>query len=64
MNKAAKIMQTSVFIKNGSSLAGIRLNGEDRTSFTIENITGEGVTSVRDFCPKRSCTMTDGFSIR
>lgn len=64
MNKAAKIMQTSIFIKNGSSLAGIGLNGEDKTSFTIANISGEGVTSARDFARKRSCTMTDGFSIR
>lgn len=64
LNRAAKVMNTTIFIKNGSSLAGIGLNGEERASFTIANITGEGVTSARDFACKRSCTLTSGFSIR
>lgn len=64
LTKAAKVMNTTVFIKNGSSLAGIGLNGEEKASFTIANITGEGVTTARDFACKRSCTLTSGFSIR
>ena len=62
--RAAKVMNTTIFIKNGSSLAGIGLNGEEKASFTIANITGEGVTTARDFACKRSCTLTSGFSIR
>ncbi len=62
--EAAKVMNTTVFIKNGSSLAGIGLNGEEKASFTIANMTGEGVTTARDFACKRSCTLTSGFSIR
>lgn len=64
LTKAARTMNTTVFIKNGSSLAGIGLNGEEMASFTIANITGEGITTARDFACKRSCTLTGGFSVR
>lgn len=64
LTRAARTMNTTVFIKNGSSLAGIGLNGEEMASFTIANITGEGITTARDFACKRSCTLTGGFSVR
>lgn len=64
VNKAAHIMQTSLFVKNGSSLAGIGVNGEGNTSFSIANITGEGLTTARHFARRRRCTLTNGFSIR
>ncbi len=64
LNEAARVMQTSVFIKNGSSLVGIGFNGEGTASFTIANTTGEGVTTARHFARRRRCTLTTGFSIR
>ena len=64
LSKAAKVMNTTIFIKNGSSLAGIGLNGEEMASFTIANVTGAGITTARDFACKRSCTLTSGFSLR
>ncbi|BBF42467.1 CoA-acylating propionaldehyde dehydrogenase [Lachnospiraceae bacterium KM106-2] len=64
LNEAAKSMQTAVFVKNGSSLAGIGLDGEGPTSFTIATATGEGTTSARHFTRRRRCTLTSGFSIR
>ena len=64
LNEAAHIMQTSIFIKNGSSLVGIGFNGDQKTSFTIANVTGEGVTTARNFARRRRCTLTSGFSIR
>jgi propionaldehyde dehydrogenase len=64
LNRAAKSMQTSVFVKNGPSLAGIGVNGEGNTSFTIATATGEGTTSARHFCRRRRCTLTESFSIR
>jgi propionaldehyde dehydrogenase len=64
LNRAAKAMDVTLFIKNGSSLAGIGLNGEEKASFTVANITGEGMVTARDLTRKRSCTLTDGFSIR
>lgn len=64
LSRAAKTMNTTLFIKNGSSLAGIGLNGEEKASFTIANVTGEGLTTARDFTCKRSCTLTDSFASR
>lgn len=64
LNQAAKRMNTTVFIKNGSSLAGIGLSGEEKVSFTIANMTGEGIVTAKDFTYKRSCTLSSGFSIR
>ena len=64
LNRAAKMMKTTLFIKNGSSLAGIGLDGEEKAGFTIANVTGEGLATARDFACKRSCTLTSGFSIR
>jgi len=64
LNFAAKVMQTSVFVKNGSSLVGIGVNGEGDTSFTIATATGEGTTTARHFTRRRRCALTNGFSIR
>lgn len=61
---AAKVMQTSVFVKNGASLVGIGVNGEGDTSFTIATATGEGTTTARHFTRRRRCSLTNGFSIR
>ena len=64
LNRAAKNMQTSVFVKNGSSLLGIGFDKEGHTSFTIANATGEGTTTARHFTRRRRCTLSNGFSIR
>lgn len=64
LNRAAKKMQTSVFVKNGASLLGIGFDKEGRTSFTIATATGEGTTSARHFTRRRRCTLTSGFTIR
>lgn len=64
MNRAAKKLQTAVFVKNGSSLLGIGFDKEGHASFTIGTITGEGTTTARHFARRRRCTLTSGFSIR
>lgn len=64
LNRAAHIMQTSIFVKNGSSLVALGFNGEGEASFTIANVTGEGATTARNFARRRRCTLTSGFSIR
>ena len=64
LNRAAKKMQTSVFVKNGASLLGIGFDEEGHTSFTIATVTGEGTTTARHFARRRRCTLTSGFSIR
>lgn len=64
LSLAAKTMQTSVFVKNGPSLAGIGIRGEGDTSFTIATATGEGITSARHFARRRRCSLVESFSIR
>lgn len=64
LNLAARVMQTSIFVKNGPSWAGIGVGSEGFTTFTIATPTGEGTTSARTFARSRRCVLTSGFSIR
>ncbi|WP_413741005.1 aldehyde dehydrogenase family protein [Sodalis sp. RH15] len=64
LNKAARLLQTSIFVKNGPSYAGIGVGAEGFTTFTIATPTGEGTTSARNFARHRRCVLTNAFSIR
>lgn len=64
LNKAAKSIKTSIFVKNGPSFAGLGFGGEGSTTFTIATPTGEGTTTARHFARRRRCVLTDAFSIR
>ena len=64
LSKMAKLLETTIFVKNAPSYAGIGAGGEGHTTFTIAGPTGEGLTSARSFCRKRRCVMSDAFSIR
>lgn len=64
LNLAAQRLQTAVFVKNSSTLAGIGFDGEGDTSFTIATLTGEGTTTARHFCRRRRCTLANAFTIR
>lgn len=64
LTKMARLLETTIFVKNAPSYAGIGVGGEGHTTFTIAGPTGEGLTSARSFCRKRKCVMTDAFNIR
>lgn len=64
LTKMAKLIQTTIFVKNGPSYAGIGVGGEGYTTFTIAGPTGEGLTSAKSFARKRRCVLVDGFHIR
>lgn len=64
MNDVARAIKTSIFVKNGSSFAGLGLNGEGPTTLTIATPTGEGTTSARNFARRRRCVLADGFSLK
>ncbi|MDO5038041.1 MAG: aldehyde dehydrogenase EutE [Tissierellia bacterium] len=64
LSKAAKEMQTTIFVKNAPSFAGLGIGGEGYTTFTIAGPTGEGLTSTKSFCRHRRCSLVDGFNIR
>jgi acyl-CoA reductase-like NAD-dependent aldehyde dehydrogenase len=63
LSKMARLVNTSIFVKNGPSYAGLGLGGEGYTSFTIATGTGEGLTSARTFTRERRCTLVDYFRI-
>lgn len=59
----AKKIETTIYVKNAPSYAGIGAGGEGYATFTIAGPTGEGLTSARTFTRKRKCVLVDGFSI-
>ncbi|MBN1207984.1 MAG: aldehyde dehydrogenase EutE [Myxococcaceae bacterium] len=63
LNAMARIINTSIFVKNGPSFAGLGLTGEGYTSFTIASPTGEGLTTALNFTRERRCTLKDAFRI-
>jgi propionaldehyde dehydrogenase len=63
MTKYARAIETTIFVKNGPSYAGIGMGGEGFTTFTIAGPTGEGLTSARSFTRQRRCVLVDGFRI-
>ncbi|MCD6328685.1 aldehyde dehydrogenase EutE, partial [bacterium] len=63
LNKMANRMNTSIFVKNGPSYAGLGFGGEGHTSYTIAGATGEGVTTARTFTRRRRCVLVDYFRI-
>ncbi len=63
LSMAAKALNTTLFVKNAPSYAGIGFNGEGHTTLTIATPTGEGITSARSFTRSRRCVMYGSFRI-
>jgi acyl-CoA reductase-like NAD-dependent aldehyde dehydrogenase len=63
LSRMSREINTSIFVKNGPSLAGLGFGGEGFTSFSIASPTGEGLTSAIDFTRVRRCTLVDSFRI-
>jgi acyl-CoA reductase-like NAD-dependent aldehyde dehydrogenase len=61
MSAMARVINTSIFVKNAPNLAGLGLGGEGYTSFTIASPTGEGLTTALNFTRERRCTLKDAF---
>jgi acyl-CoA reductase-like NAD-dependent aldehyde dehydrogenase len=62
-SKMARACNTSIFVKNAPSAAGVGLNGEGFTSWTIASPTGEGMTYAPHFARARRCVLKDNFRI-
>ncbi len=63
LSKMARLMNVSIFIKNGPNYAGLGFGGEGYTSFTIASPTGDGMTTARTFSRPRRCVLVDRFRI-
>jgi len=63
MTEMARAMNTTLFIKNGPSMAGLGLGGEGYLSYSIATPTGEGVTNPLTFTRQRRCAMVDDLRV-
>jgi len=63
MTTMGRLLDTTLFVKNGPSVAGLGLGGEGYLSFSIATPTGEGVTTPLTFTRQRRCTLVDDLRI-
>jgi acyl-CoA reductase-like NAD-dependent aldehyde dehydrogenase len=63
MSRMARVMDCSIFVKNGPSLAGLGAGGEGFCSFSIASPTGEGMTNPISFSRIRRCALIESFRI-
>jgi propionaldehyde dehydrogenase len=64
MAKYAKMLATTVLVKNGSSFNGVGINGEGHTSLTIAGPTGEGITTPKTFTRIMRCALVGNVGLR
>jgi len=63
LHRMARVINTSIFVKNAPAYAGLANGGEGYTSFTIASPTGEGLTTALSFSRQRRCTLKGHFRI-
>lgn len=63
LDKMARAVDCSIFVKNGSNFNGLGFEGPGSTSFTIASPTGEGLTNATHFTRRRRCVLKDHFRI-
>ncbi len=63
MTRMGRIMDTTLFVKNGPCMASLGLGGEGYLSFSIATPTGEGVTTPLTFTRERRCSLIDDLRI-
>ena len=63
MSFMAKMMNCSLFVKNGSNFNGMGAGGAGFTSYTIASPTGEGFTRPLTFTRERRCALIGSFRI-
>jgi len=63
ITKMARAMNCSIFVANGSNIAGLGAEGEGFTSFSIASPTGEGLTRPRTFSRVRRVTVVGALNI-
>ncbi len=64
LTRMGKLIQTTIFVKNGPSFNGLGIGGEGYPTFTIAGPTGEGLTSARSFTRRRRCVLVGDLNVR
>lgn len=60
LTRFAREVETTIFVKNACTLAGVGFGGEGYATMTIAGPTGEGLTSPRSFTRQRRCVLAEG----
>lgn len=63
ITRMARAMNCSIFVANGSNIAGLGSDGEGYTSFSIASPTGEGLTRPRTFSRERRVSVIGALRI-
>ncbi len=63
MTMMARALDTTLFVKNGPSTAGLGLGGEGYLSYSIATTTGEGITNPKTFTRTRRSVTVDGLKL-
>ncbi len=63
MSRVARDIETTIFVKNAPSYAGLGFGGEGHCTMSIAGPTGEGLTSARSFTRQRRCVLAGAFRI-
>lgn len=60
MTRFARVIETTIYVKNRATMAGVGIRGEGHCTMTIAGPTGEGITNARSFTRKRRCMLAEG----
>jgi len=60
MTQFARLIETTIYVKNSCTKAGVGIGGEGNCTMTIAGPTGEGITSAKSFCRRRRCMLAEG----
>lgn len=62
LNKFTQAIDTTIFVKNAPSYAGIGYGTKCTSTFTIAGPTGEGLTTAKTFARKKKCVYVDSIA--
>lgn len=60
MTRFARAIETTIYVKNRATMAGVGIRGEGHCTMTIAGPTGEGITNARSFTRRRRCMLAEG----
>ncbi len=63
LHEMARAVNTSLFVKNAPSYAGLGVGGEGYTAWTIAGSSGDGLTTALTYTRERRCTLKDKLRI-
>lgn len=60
MTRFARAIETTIYVKNRATMAGVGIRGEGHCTMTIAGPTGEGITNAKSFTRRRRCMLAEG----